>query len=185
MGHPFRTLHGTNMSHLGHRVWYMFPSYSIITVSRTCLCRKCTLIAVLFAAHHLHPRLGIPASPLRLVKPSYMSTDIHLGSGYPNSVYLPLISHDVSSDALPATPLAFKQTEHFTLTLCLSWHVNYYTLIRLSYATSKWVPAARYGWQTIPDIFPMFVRSLTILNIPFRMTNSPCRHFGSIDETRS
>ena len=52
---PFKTAHGTIMSHQGQRGWGRFPSSTIITVSRTFWRRKCTRIPVLVFTLPLHP----------------------------------------------------------------------------------------------------------------------------------
>ena len=105
--HPFRAFHGNSMYHQGHRGWGRSPSSSIITVSWTYLCRKCTLITVLVADHPLHPSTGNSRGSSRLGNTSYMSVALCHGLGYPISVYLPLLSHDASVDVLPATPPTF------------------------------------------------------------------------------
>ena len=43
------------MSHWGHRGWGRLPSYNMITVSRICMYRKFTIIAILIIARPLHP----------------------------------------------------------------------------------------------------------------------------------
>ena len=61
---PFSDLHGTRMSHRGHRGWGRFTYSSITTVSLTCRFQKCTLVAVHVNARPLHPstRQGLGTS---------------------------------------------------------------------------------------------------------------------------
>ena len=51
------------MSNQGHRGWWRLPSYRIITVSRTFMCRKCTLISVLVKDLPLYPSTGHSCVP--------------------------------------------------------------------------------------------------------------------------
>ena len=46
------------MSYRGHCGWERFPSSKMTTASRTCQCRKCTLIVVLVAGLPGHPSNG-------------------------------------------------------------------------------------------------------------------------------
>ena len=55
---PFRSRHGTIMSHRGHCGWGRFPSSKITTVSQTCRYQKCTSIAIRVATQPLHPSIG-------------------------------------------------------------------------------------------------------------------------------
>ena len=167
----FRASHSTNMSHQGHRVWGVLQYSSTITVSRTCLCRKCTLISNLVSARPLHPSTGNSHDHLLVGKSILYFCGSPSGVGVshchmtPASIPCCVFRCTASNPTANSSP----HSEHFTLTLCLSCYVNLSTLICHLYDVSGWVPYDRQGGQTIPTVFPMSVHSPTLSNIPARV----------------
>ena len=60
---PFKSAHGTSIAQRGQHMWGGFPFPRMITVSRTCRCKKGTCIPVLISGLPLHPSICHPLSP--------------------------------------------------------------------------------------------------------------------------
>ena len=105
------------------------------------------------------PLLGIPAPPPTVGKDIPFVYSSPSGGG----VYHCIITHNSTPwricqcIVINPTEISSPHYKHFTMTLYLYWYVNPSPVIHRSYNVSDWVPAARKGRQTTPNILLTFV----------------------------
>ena len=121
---PFMELNGTSMSHRGHRGWGRSTSSRITTMSLTCRCQKCTLIAVRVNARPLHPSTGLGLGPA-LIKNAILQVLVSLpppSAMSPSNPNLPLATPFGFWRCITSDPLvsSFPNSGNSNLSRCCS-----------------------------------------------------------------
>ena len=182
---PFNDLHGTSMSHCEHLGWGRFPSYKMITISRTCRLQKFIRIVVLVPARPGQPFTGQLCGPPLVRKASrYVRGSPPMAEAYQlHRSYVACPCCVILWDDNDPAAISFPHSLHCTCSFCHSWYIGPYSVIFLPYAATYCVPAAWHVRQTILTVFLTLVCRPTRSNKLTSVWNAHCSQRGLDDAT--